>query len=83
MLVKLTPVGTVSFSPSRIHCACCGTKFSNDSIIFEDFRSWLYVKMLHNAFTCTDTKSAKNTDNLTVFLCFWYLHAYKLLAEHL
>jgi len=40
-----------------------------------------FIDVLRAAFTCADPKSAKNTDNLTVFLRFWDLRAQKLLIE--
>jgi len=36
-----------------------------------------FTNVLHAAFTCSDSKSTKDSDDLTVFLRFWDLHAQK------
>jgi hypothetical protein len=40
-----------------------------------------FINVLQAAFTHPDPESAKETDNLTVFLRFWDLRAQKLLLE--
>jgi len=42
-----------------------------------------FTNILCSAFTCTDLKSAKKIDNLTLFLRFWDLCMKKLLVENL
>ncbi len=37
---------------------------------------------LRESFTRADPKSTKNTVKMSVFFCFWNLHAQKLLVEH-